>query len=575
MADSQNQPGDCTPAPPKSDPEECCPLCAISFIDLSQDDVQEHVNACLDKIQPRPSGGPSSCSGGPSKAKPLRPISSLSVPSRPPPANGRHQKRGANAFSMLMSGHKENEAWKEATVAEESTFKGGRRKAPFYKVMQGMPIAVDAFRYGKIPGVTAYFLSHAHSDHYTNLSSSWEHGPIYCSVTTANLIVHLLGVDRKWVHPLPEDTPTVVPDTGGVEVTVIEANHCPGSSLFLFSGKQTVNAGDSAFHSHGVGADKVFRYLHCGDFRASPRHVMHPAIKGKRLDLIYLDTTYLNAKYCFPPQAQVIEACADLAKQIVEKANSLGADSGSSPVSGMMDAFVKTQGKGKEKEKEKENAGPVAGTSTGKSKMLVVVGTYSIGKERIVKAIAKALNAKVFCDSRKRAILKCQADPELHAMLSSNPKTALVHVVPLQSISVEKMDEYLDKMGGTFDRVLAFRPTGWTYTPPTGTDLSPAISTVLARADGRPFTAASLKPGRGSSARIMLYGVPYSEHSSFFELTAFALSVQWGKMIATVNVGSATSRGKMAKWFEKWDAEQRARARTGVDVVPHRTMDYW
>ena len=43
---------------------------------------------------------------------------------------------------------------------------------------------------------------------------------------TANLIIHMLSVDRKWVHPLPMDVPTIIPNTGGVTVTLIEANHC-------------------------------------------------------------------------------------------------------------------------------------------------------------------------------------------------------------------------------------------------------------------------------------------------------------------------------------------------------------
>lgn len=47
-----------------------------------------------------------------------------------------------------------------------------------------------------------------------------------------------------------------------------------------------------------------------------PKMVLHPDIARAKIDTCYLDTTYLNPKYCFPPQPQVIEACAILARKV-------------------------------------------------------------------------------------------------------------------------------------------------------------------------------------------------------------------------------------------------------------------
>jgi DNA cross-link repair 1A protein len=51
------------------------------------------------------------------------------------------------------------------------------------------------------------------------------------------------------------------------------------------------------------------------------------------------------------------------------------------------------------------------------------------------------------------------------------------------------------------------------------------------------------------------------------------MSFNWVKVIATVNVNSESSRGKMAKWVERWEGERRKR---GADVlVTPRREDYW
>jgi len=63
-----------------------------------------------------------------------------------------------------------------------------------------------------------------------------------------------------------------------------------------------------------------------------------------------------------------------------------------------------------------------------KGKLLVVVGTYSIGKERIVIGIAKALGSKIYAPSGKRRICSCLEDPELMELLTDDPKEGQVHM---------------------------------------------------------------------------------------------------------------------------------------------------
>jgi len=158
-------------------------------------------------------------------------------------------------------------------------------------------------------------------------------------------------------------------------------------------------------------------------------------------------------------------------------------------------------------------------------------------------------------------------------MLTPDPLSANVHLVPLGVVTSDRLKEYVGRWKGHWTKAIAFRPTGWTYSPPAGTSSTPSIASILAHPPHREFTHANLRPSRGSTPSAQLFGVPYSEHSSFFELTCFALSLDWARIVATVNVESATSRAKISAWIARWEAERRKRPHESV--VPYRTLEYW
>lgn len=654
---------------------------------------------------------------------------------KPSTPRGAKASTSFNAFSKLMSTHSEAKEWVTADVVESRNYTGAarsrpqRRTAPFYKVLTGMPISVDAFRFGEIEGCTAYFLSHFHADHYGGLTSSWTHGPIYCSITTANLVRSSLRVQDLHVCPLPMNETVVVPRTGGVRVTLLDANHCPGSCLFLFEGPQTCHI-LPALQGYSQPAlpppSATFRYLHCGDFRASPRHANHPLIKGKHLDIIYLDTTYCNPRYCFPAQELVVNACAEMVRRAAPEQCRLGnlalvdekvvnqEDWRTSPLKGrrLQEALaVEEDRKGADalrgwlsgsKESEGEqvcssratgegatdckaeeefgemdfrdeepgfaegddpsmedvegievkvetdqfgverdlndkdvrrgahvtppdedrlevysslfdakeddgqdtprqlpadvcvldvNSADVKPPTDGRmpsaelsaeqadkySRVLVVVGTYTIGKEKIVMACARALGTRIYCaDPRKYRVYAQLEDDELHSLLTRDPLKAYVHVTSLMAIGGDVLQEHVSRMrsqGMRIDRAIAFRPTGWTYRPPAGMDvISPSLDRLIQWNQRRTFGPSNLFSTRDSTSRYTIFGVPYSEHSSFFELTAFCLSVNYGRIIATVNIGNPNSRAKMARWFDKWKAEKKRR---NGEPVTGRSPDFF
>ena len=93
---------------------------------------------------------------------------------------------------------------------------------------------------------------------------------------------------------------------------------------------------------------------------------------------------------------------------------------------------------------------------------LIIVGTYSLGKERIFIALARALGVKACVSQQKMAMIKMVA-PELLQDLTTSSHLTRLHVLPIGQLSKARIRQYLadnKKRLPSYSSVLAWKPTG-------------------------------------------------------------------------------------------------------------------
>lgn len=242
------------------------------------------------------------------------------------------------------------------------------KECPFYKKIPNTSFAVDAFSYNQIPNIHYYFLSHFHFDHYQGLKRGFNYGKIVCSSITGRLIMNQLGVQSKFIQIVDICNPTLIEN---IQVVLIDANHCPGAVIFLF------------IFPNG------YRVLHTGDFRFNHEMESNHFLKHKRIDCIYLDTTYLDPRYSFPKQEDILNLIVNLAQDELNL----------------------------------------------NSRTLIVCGSYTIGKEKVFQAISQHLNLKIYVSSDKLKILNC-LDNSLSQSLTIDKSQAQIHVLSMNELNI-------------------------------------------------------------------------------------------------------------------------------------------
>ena len=294
---------------------------------------------------------------------------------------------------------------------------GWTRVRPHRRVtVRSLDCIVDGFKYAG-RHCSIYILTHFHADHYDGLTERFDSGLIHCSPITARLLP-TLGIDTALIVPHAYRQPFVLQ---GVQLTFVEANHCPGAILILFQPlvpsplpppssptplhtpsspnpsppKPSTRRKLTPSHPPTTsptppppppstplipllsGEDTV---LHTGDFRFDESMKLTPPLSTFRPDRLYLDTTYSSPSFCFPLQSASIRH--------------------------LLHCLLPH----------------LADPST-----LVLLSTYVIGKEKLFRAIHAALHVPIYTSPRKYRLLALM-QTERMSDYTTDPYASRFHV---------------------------------------------------------------------------------------------------------------------------------------------------
>ncbi|CAA0838560.1 sterile alpha motif (SAM) domain-containing protein [Striga hermonthica] len=217
--------------------------------------------------------------------------------------------------------------------------------------------------------------------------------------------------------------------------------------------------------------------LHTGDFRFCEEMKELSILQTCSIYTLILDTTYCNPQYDFPKQEAIIQF-------VIEAIQA--------------EAF--------------------------NPKTLFLIGSYTIGKERVFLEVAKTLRKKIYVTRAKLRILECLGlQQEDMQWFTLNEQESHIHVVPMWAIgSFKRLQHMSDQYKGRFNLIVAFSPTGWSFVK------------------GKKSTGKRWQKGT-----IIRYEVPYSEHSSFTELKEFVKFISPVNIIPSVNNHGPDSHNAM------------------------------